>query len=61
MEGREPPRITRGSCRAIREILARAREFGEQSGFRGHELTEVREIVLENRDFFLETWHEYFS
>ena len=30
-------------------------------GFRGQELTEIREIVIENRMFFLEQWHEYFS
>ena len=30
-------------------------------GFRDHELTEIREIVIKNREFFLEKWHEYFS
>ena len=30
-------------------------------GFRGHELTEIRRIVIENREFLLEKWHEYFS
>lgn len=30
-------------------------------GFRSHELTVIRELVLENRDLFLEKWNAYFS
>jgi hypothetical protein len=30
-------------------------------GFRSHEITEVREFVIENASFFLEKWHGYFS
>ena len=30
-------------------------------GFRGPELTEIRELVVENRVFFLEEWHAYFG
>ena len=30
-------------------------------GFRGHEMTEIRQIVVENDRFFLEKWHEYFG
>ena len=36
-------------------------ELANNRGFRGHELTEIRKIVIENREFFLEKWHEYFS
>jgi hypothetical protein len=36
-------------------------ELANNRGFRGHELTEIRAIVIENRGFFLEKWHEYFS
>jgi hypothetical protein len=30
-------------------------------GFRSYELTVIRELVLENRDLFLEKWNAYFS
>ena len=30
-------------------------------GFRSHELTVIRELVLENLDLFLEKWNAYFS
>ena len=36
-------------------------ELANNRGFRGHELTEIRKIVIENRKFFVEKWHEYFS
>ncbi len=36
-------------------------ELAYNRGFRDHELTEIRKIVIENRGFFLEKWHEYFS
>jgi hypothetical protein len=35
--------------------------LAEVRGFRDHELTELRRLVLQNRQFFLERWHEYFS
>lgn len=30
-------------------------------GFRGHELSEIHQIVIEHRQFFLEKWHAYFG
>ena len=30
-------------------------------GFRGHEMTQIQQIVVENAQFFLEKWHEYFA
>jgi Domain of unknown function (DUF4160) len=30
-------------------------------GFRNNEITEIRRIVFENRQYFLEKWHEYFA
>jgi hypothetical protein len=30
-------------------------------GFRSYELTVIRDLVLENRDWFLERWNAYFS
>jgi hypothetical protein len=36
-------------------------DLASNRGFRGHELTEIRNIVIENQRFFLERWHEYFG
>lgn len=35
--------------------------LADARGFRGHEITEIRRLVFENRKFFLEKWHEYFT
>ena len=35
--------------------------LADNRGFRGHELTDIRKIVIENQPVFLEKWHEYFS
>ena len=35
--------------------------LADNRGFRNHELTEIRQIVVENRHFFQEKWHEYFG
>lgn len=36
-------------------------EAADARGFRGHELTEIRKIVMESKEFFLEKWNEYFG
>jgi len=36
-------------------------ELTNNRGFRGHELTDIRKLVIENREFFLEKWYEYFG
>jgi len=35
--------------------------LADSRGFRGHELTEICQMVAENQQFFLEEWHEYFG
>jgi hypothetical protein len=30
-------------------------------GVRSHELTQIRQIVIANRELFLERWYEYFG
>jgi hypothetical protein len=30
-------------------------------GFRSHELTQVRMLVIQHREEFLEAWHGYFA
>lgn len=36
-------------------------EIARSEGFRSHELTKVRAMVIENRHLFLEKWHDHFS
>ena len=35
--------------------------LAENRGFRGHELTDVRQIVVEHQQVFLEKWNAYFG
>lgn len=35
--------------------------LASSSGFRNHELTKIRAIVIEHREMFLERWNEHFS
>lgn len=63
LEGREPPHIHVAHAGRYAKFWLEPVAVGlaNNRGFRGHELTEIREIVIENREFFLEKWHEYFS
>ena len=61
LEGREPPHIHVAHAGRYAKFWLDPEELANNRGFRGHELAEIREIVIENRDFFLEKWHEYFS
>ena len=36
-------------------------ELARSSGFRPHELTEIREIVVREANLFLERWNEHFG
>jgi hypothetical protein len=61
LENREPPHIHVAQAGRYAKFWLEPVELANNRGFRGHELTELREIVTENRAFFLERWHEYFS
>jgi hypothetical protein len=61
LEGREPPHIHVAHAGRYAKFWLEPVELANNRGFRGHELAEIREIVIENREFFLEKWHEYFS
>jgi hypothetical protein len=36
-------------------------ELADSQGFARHELNEIRKLVEENREKFLEAWHEHFD
>ena len=61
LEGREPPHIHFAHAGRYGKFWLEPVALGDNRGFRGHELTEIRQIVEENQKFFLEKWHEYFS
>ena len=60
MEGREPPHIHVAHAGRYTKFWLEPVSVADVRGFRGHEMTEIREIVVENAQFFLERWHEYF-
>lgn len=61
LEGGEPPHIhvARAGCYA--KFWLEPVALADNRGFRSHELTEIRRIVEENQQFFLEEWHDYFG
>jgi len=61
MEGREPAHIHAAHAGRYAKFWLEPITLAEARGFRAHELTEIRRIVEENRQFFLEKWYEYFG
>ena len=61
MEGREPPHIHVAHAGRYAKFWLQPVSVADVRGFRGHEMTEIRRIVVENGKFFLEKWHEYFG
>jgi len=61
LEGREPPHIHVAHAGRYEKFWLEPVALADNRSFRGHELTEIRQIVAENQKFFLEKWHEYFG
>jgi len=61
MEGREPPHIHVAHAGRYAKFWLEPVSVADVRGFRGHETTEIRDIVRENASLFLEKWHEYFG
>ena len=61
LEDREPPHIHVAQAGRYAKFWLDPLTLASNRGFRSHELTAIRELVLENRDWFLEKWHAYFS
>jgi hypothetical protein len=61
MEGREPPHIHVAHTGRYAKLWLEPVSVADVRGFRGHEMTEIRQIVVGNAEFFLEKWHEYFG
>lgn len=60
-EGSEPPHIhVEHGDKVAKYWLSRV-ELAESEGFRSHEVTRLRAMVIEHRALFLEKWHEHFG
>ena len=61
LEDREPPHIHVAHAGRYAKFWLNPVTLASNRGFRSHDLTVIRQLVLENRDFFLEKWNAYFS
>ena len=61
MEGREPAHIHVAHAGRYAKFWLYPVALADDRGFRGHELMELRKMVLQNRQFFLRRWNEYFG
>ncbi len=60
-EGAEPPHIHIEHGDKVAKYWLNPVDLAMSEGFRSHELTRVRALVIEHRMFFEEKWHEYFG
>lgn len=61
MEGREPPHIHVAHAGRYAKFWLDPVEVADIRGFRASEMTEIRQLVVENKQLFLERWYEYFG
>ena len=57
----EPPHIHVAHSGRYAKFWLDPVNLASNRGFRSHELTVIRKLVEENRDFFMERWNAYFS
>ena len=61
LEGSEPPHIHVEHGDKLAKFWIAPVSLASSAGFRNHELTKLRAMVVEHRITFLEKWHEFFS
>jgi len=61
MEGSEPPHIHVEYGGKIAKFWLKPVDLASACGFRSHELTKIRAIMIEYREKFLEKWYEHFG
>lgn len=61
LEGNEPPHIHVEENDNIAKFWLTSVKLASSYGFRSHDLTTIRELVVKNRKLFLEKWDEHFS
>ena len=61
LEDREPPHIHVAQAGRYAKFWLDPATLAVNRGFRSHELTVIRKLVLENQNLFLEKWNVYFG
>ncbi|MBY0379335.1 MAG: DUF4160 domain-containing protein [Burkholderiales bacterium] len=61
LEGNEPPHIHIEHDDCVAKFWLNPIQLASSNGFRSHELAKIRLLVIENKELFLEKWHEHFS
>ena len=61
MEGREPPHIHVAHAGRYAKFWLDPVLVADVRGFRANEMTDIRKMVVENAQFFLEKWYDYFD
>jgi len=61
LEGLEPPHIHAEQGSRVAKYWLSPVELAASRGFRSHELTRLRMLVIEHRSAFLEAWHAHFG
>ena len=61
LEGNEPPHIHIEHGDKVAKFWLKPVNLASSTGFRSHELTEIRMLVTEHSEKFMEKWNEYFG
>lgn len=61
MEGDEPPDIHVEQGDNVAKFWIDPVNLAQSQGFRAHELSKLRALVIEHRSRFLEAWHVHFG
>jgi len=60
-EGGEPPHIHIEYGDKVAKYWLEPVQLASSEGFRSHELTKIRAMVIEHKSLFMEKWDEHFS
>lgn len=61
LEGNEPPHIHIEHGDKVAKFWLKPVNLASSTGFRSYELTEIRALVIEHSEKFMEKWNEYFG
>jgi hypothetical protein len=61
LEGAEPPHVHAERGDSVAKFWLDPVQLAGSRGFRSHELSRIRALVIEHRMAFLEAWHGHFS
>jgi hypothetical protein len=61
LEGSEPPHVHVERAENVAKFWLEPVSLAESYGFRSHEITELRALVIRHRLDFLEAWNAHFN